>query len=84
MQHRRRLATRSSHHGVSSRVRPAIDGAAKINVKGKGGSLLVPNLSTLGQPLRIQVRNSSGFCWEAIYSAPATKSTIEQFKDKAD
>jgi cysteine-rich repeat protein len=61
-----------------------IDGQTKISVKGKGTNLLMPNLSALVQPITVQLRNSNDLCWEAVYSAPATKQTSDQFKDKAD
>ena len=73
-------------HGIAKIVlkEGLIDGTAKITVKGKGGNLLIPNLLGLVQPVLVQLRNSNGLCWEAVYSAPATKQTADQFKDKAD
>jgi hypothetical protein len=38
----------------------------------------------LAQPVRVQLRNAAGMCWEAQYSAPATRNDAENFKDKAD
>jgi cysteine-rich repeat protein len=73
-------------HGISKMVlkEGLIDGTAKITLKGKGGNLLMPNLLGLVQPVIVQLRNSNGLCWEAVYSAPANKQTSDQFKDKAD
>ena len=73
-------------HGIAKMVlkEGLVDGTAKITVKGKGGNLLIPNLSGLVQPVLVQLRNSNGLCWEAVYSAPAAKQTTDQFKDKAD
>jgi len=62
-------------------------GAAKITVKGKGASLITPPMFPLAQPLTVQLRNTDGVCWEATYSAPATKNVAgppAKFKDKAD
>ena len=60
-------------------------GKAKIKVTGKGTKLGFPTL-----PLKqdsavvVQLKNSAGTCWDASYSAPATKSDATQFKDKSD
>lgn len=59
---------------------------AKIIVKGKGANLVMPSMP-LSQPVTVQLRNSTGVCWEAVYSAPAIKNEAGppgQFKDKAD
>ncbi len=59
---------------------------AKISVKGKGSNLNTPPLFPLTQPVTAQLTNGS-VCWEATYSAPATKNELGppgQFKDKAD
>jgi len=58
-------------------------GKAKILVKGKGESLQMPPLP-LAQPVRVQLRNSNGSCWEAQYSAPPRKNDAQSFKDTAD
>ena len=60
------------------------DGKAKILVKGKGANLDDPNLATLVQPVTVQLQNSIGECWEAVYSAPPSKQQPDQFQDKAD
>ncbi len=58
---------------------------AKIQLSGRGANLDLPvDLTTLVQPIVVQIQNSDGVCWENIFSAPATKHTAEQFKDKAD
>ncbi len=59
-------------------------GKAKIQFIGRGTSLAMPDLTTLVQPLTVQVQNSNGLCWEAIYSAPASTQSATKFKDKAD
>jgi len=63
-------------------------GKAQIQVKAKGTLLDDPALP-FGQPVTVQLHNTeSGFCWEAVYSLPATKNVAGpptgQFKDKAD
>jgi hypothetical protein len=32
----------------------------------------------------VQLRNSEGVCWSQSYSAPASRSDAERFKDAAD
>lgn len=69
-------------------LRTGGDGKAKILVKVKGAHLLVPtpadpnNLLRQDPTVAVQLVNSSGECWEAIYAAPATSVTVEQFKDQ--
>ena len=65
-------------------LKEGADGKAKISVKGKGVNLDDPNLATLAEPVRVQLQNTIGKCWEATYSAPPTKQAPDQFKDKAD
>jgi cysteine-rich repeat protein len=70
--------------GLSLKLKQGAVGKAQIQFQGRGSSLAVPNLTTLVQPLIVQIQNSDGLCWEAIYGAPATKQTADQFKDVAD
>jgi cysteine-rich repeat protein len=63
---------------------PGGAGSAKIMVKGKGPGLLIPSPSSLVTPVRVQLRNSAGLCWEAQFSAPVAKQTPDLFKDKSD
>ena len=61
-------------------------GIAKIVWKGKGSDLDPPT-PPLSQPVTVQLVNSNGVCWEAVYSEPAIKNVgglAAQFKDKAD
>jgi 6-phosphogluconolactonase (cycloisomerase 2 family) len=62
------------------------NGKAKIIVKGKGGMLDMPELSTLASPLTVRLKNrATATCWEATYSfPPALAADSERFKDKAD
>ncbi len=65
-------------------MKAGVSGATKITLKGKGQNLALQNPAELVAPVVVQLRNSDGGCWEAIYSAPATKQTSALFKDKAD
>lgn len=58
-------------------------GKAKIVLKGKGGAL--PDLPAvpITVPVRVQLSNSEGECWDATYST-ATKNENNLFKAKGD
>jgi len=66
-------------------LKAGIAGKAQIRVKGKGANLVIPSLP-LAQPVTVQLGNTAGVCWEAVYSAPArnTAGPPGQFKDTAD
>ncbi len=67
-------------------LKEGADGKAQAQVKGKGSDVDPPSLP-LTQPVTVQLINSDGQCWEAVYSAPALKNDggpSGQFKDKAD
>jgi hypothetical protein len=67
-------------------LKAGADGSAKIIWKGKGSDLDPPS-PPLSQPVTVQLVNTVGVCWEAVYSAPALKNvggSPAQFKDKAD
>jgi len=51
------------------KLKPGIDGKAKVVAKGKGGLLAAP-LIPLTPPVRFQIENTAGTCWEATYSIP--------------
>jgi hypothetical protein len=76
---------KSAQHGVTRLTLKsgAAPGKAKILLKGKGGSLGLPGFP-LAQPLTVQLRSSTGVCWDAAYSAPAIRNQSDQFKDKSD
>jgi cysteine-rich repeat protein len=57
---------------------------AKLQFQAKGANVHVPDLSTLAQPVTVQIHNSDGVCWQAIFSGPPTTQTVDKFKDKAD
>jgi cysteine-rich repeat protein len=60
------------------------DGKAKIVVKGRGDLLQMPSPMPVAMPIRVQLSQSDGVCWEANYSAPAIQNRSDLFKDKAD
>ncbi len=58
---------------------------AQIQLMARGSGLNMPaDLTTLGQPLTVQIQNSDGLCWEAVYSGPPTAQSPTKFSDKAD
>ncbi|MCC6848025.1 MAG: LamG domain-containing protein [Deltaproteobacteria bacterium] len=60
-------------------------GKAQIRARGRGALLDMPALGTLTSPLRVQLSNDLGICWEATYSfPPALKLVPAEFKDRAD
>jgi len=67
-------------------LKSGVDGKAKILVKAKGATFLMPNLGTLQSPMTVQLRHTANaICWGAQYSfPPATKNDGVTFKDKAD
>jgi cysteine-rich repeat protein len=58
-------------------------GKPKIQVKAKGANVAPPALP-IAQPVTVQLRNSDGICWEAVYGAPASHNDAAQFRDKSD
>jgi hypothetical protein len=62
-----------------------VAGKAQILIRGRGALLDTPALGALTSPLRVQLVNGVGACWEASYSfPPALRSTSAEFKDRAD
>jgi cysteine-rich repeat protein len=58
---------------------------AQIQFTGKGTALGLPaDLTSLSPPLTVQIQNSAGLCWEAVYSSPPTTQSPIKFSDKAD
>ena len=70
--------------GQSLKLKEGAVGKAQIQLQGRGAALGMPDLTTLAQPLIVQIQNSDGLCWEATFSGPPSKQTAEQFKDIAD
>jgi hypothetical protein len=42
------------------------------------------DLTTLSQPVTVQIQQTDGLCWEAVYSGPPTSQSPTKFIDKAD
>ena len=63
-----------------------IDGLAKFVVKVNGANITtMPSLDTLQSPVTVQLKNSQGICWGAVYTfPPASKNDAGMFKDKFD
>ena len=60
-------------------------GKARVQFKGKGNTLDVPDLNAIGSPLIVQLVNASGgTCWSATFSAPFAKNDGVDLIDKAD
>jgi glucose/arabinose dehydrogenase len=60
------------------------DGEPRIVVRGRGVGLDMPPGFPIAQPVRAQLVNSAGFCWEATYSDPPLDNGNGQFRDRAD
>lgn len=69
------------------KLKEGTDGKAQIQVKGKGSDLNLASISfALATPVTVQLVNTNGVCWEAVYSSP-TKNQAgppKLFKAKAD
>jgi acyl-homoserine lactone acylase PvdQ len=62
-------------------LRAGGDGKAKAIAKGKGAGLGLPALPITGLPVRVQLVNSDGECWEAVYGS-ALANGSDRFKAK--
>lgn len=60
----------------------AVAGKAKIVAKGNGVNVDMPALPLL-VPLRVQLKNTAGVCWEAEFLVPS-KNEVGQFKAKSE
>jgi len=73
-------------------LRAGRDGKAKVQVQGTGGlfelpsngGFSIPDLTAIASPLTVQVQNTTGLCFEAIYSAPFDRQEAGRFQAKAD
>jgi hypothetical protein len=64
-------------------LRAGLAGKARIVLQGRGVHLDLAPLPA-AQPVRVQLKNSEGTCWEATYTAPATRNDPGRFQDKSD
>jgi cysteine-rich repeat protein len=65
------------------KLKEGVAGKSQIQVKLKGANVDTPDLP-LALPVRVQIKNSEGVCWETTHSAPASKNDDVQYKDKND
>jgi cysteine-rich repeat protein len=70
--------------GAALKLKEGALAKAQIQFQGRGSALAMPDLSTLVQPLRVQIQQTDGLCWEAVYSGPPTTQSPTKFSDKAD
>jgi hypothetical protein len=60
-------------------------GRSKIQVRAQGDKLALPSLPLAQSPkTTVQLKSSAGTCWEAAYSAPASRNEPGRFKDRGD
>jgi acyl-homoserine lactone acylase PvdQ len=64
-------------------LRSGVDGRAKMLAKGRGAGLALPALPLTGLPLRAQLVNSAGTCWEASY-ATTVRNDSTKLKARSD
>ena len=68
------------------------DGKAEVKLRATGGlfefpsngGLGLPDLAAIQQPLRIQVQNSAGLCFETVFSGQPTRQDANRFENLAD
>lgn len=65
-------------------LKSGTDGKAQIKLTVRGANLGLPDLSTVAQPVTVQIKNSNGTCWETTFSAPPRYQSNTSFNDKAD
>ncbi len=71
--------------GLQLALKEGAVGKAQIQLSGRGSNLhLPPDLTELVQPFTVQIQQSDGTCWGAVYGAPAKTSTPVKFSDRAD
>jgi hypothetical protein len=58
-------------------------GKAQIVVKGRGNDLQAPSLSVMNLPVRVQLVNGGGACWEATFGS-TLQNTTTSFKARSD
>ena len=65
-------------------LRPGPDGKARIEARAGGAALGLPALPA-SVPLRVQLRNDAGTCWESTYSADGVRRSDERrFRARSD
>ncbi len=70
---------------MQAALRPGAAGKAQIQVKARGLGLTVPTLPFAESPaVVVQLHATTGACFGAAYTAPASRNDAGQFKDKLD
>jgi hypothetical protein len=64
-------------------LRAGVDGKARIALKGKGANLDTPALPISHLPVKVQLTNANGVCWDATYSSTLKNGTTV-LKAKSD
>jgi hypothetical protein len=80
---RDRATSAGPRSSVALSLREGTAGKARIVLRGRGVHLGLEPLPAT-QPVTVQLENSDGLCWEALYTAPARKNDGWTFADKAD
>jgi hypothetical protein len=72
--------------GVSSlTLKEGAGGAAQIALKATGSALAMPAMPFAQSPrVTVQLKNDRGFCRESRFTAPATRTSDVEFRDKSD
>ncbi len=71
--------------GLSLKLKEGVIAKAQIQLQARGAALGMPaDLTTITQPITVQLQNADGLCWEAVYSRPAIKHNPDQLKAVAD
>ncbi len=71
--------------GIAALVlKSGIDGKARLALTGRGVPLAMPSLPSLQSPVTVQLINSAGGCWQAVFSAPFKRQKPKLFRDVAD
>jgi cysteine-rich repeat protein len=66
-------------------LQPGVASKAQVQVKARGLLLALPTLPFTQSPaVVVQLRSSTGVCWEQSYTVPAAQNSTAQFKDKLD
>jgi hypothetical protein len=86
-----KLLHRSRERGPNGRPRSSLkltlgagtDGKARVLAKGRGSHLGLDPLPW-AQPVRVQLVNGEGECWEAGYPAPAQRNGAGKFMDRGE
>ena len=64
-------------------LKAGTSGKSQILVKGRGNNLQAPALSVMNLPVRVQLVNGGGACWEATFNT-TFQNTARAFKAKSD